>query len=128
MRAPPGTALLRLPRLPRQPALASAPPRLRFPDPSSLGPAACAGGGVFKPSVRSKKGTHKEYRVDQDDAQGWRGGALEGAPGAAGRGAGGLACWGGLGPSLWPKTATTPSTCASHLCIAPPQAAPPTPE
>ncbi|EFN55234.1 hypothetical protein CHLNCDRAFT_52630 [Chlorella variabilis] len=42
------------------------------------GKSACAGGGVYEPPKKEKKGAHKEYRVDQHNKEGWRGGALEG--------------------------------------------------
>lgn len=38
----------------------------------------CAGGGVYEPPTRSKKGALKEYRVDMHNKEGWRGGALLG--------------------------------------------------
>jgi hypothetical protein len=41
----------------------------------------CSAGGVYEPPAREQKGARKEYRVDQHNKGGWRGGALEGTSG-----------------------------------------------
>ncbi|KAI3428460.1 hypothetical protein D9Q98_007286 [Chlorella vulgaris] len=42
----------------------------------------CSAGGVYEPPAREQKGARKEYRVDQHNKGGWRGGALEGCSAA----------------------------------------------
>ncbi|PRW44284.1 DNA (cytosine-5)-methyltransferase CMT1 isoform A [Chlorella sorokiniana] len=42
------------------------------------GKSTCTGGGVYEDVERKKKGTHKEYRHDHFEKEGWRGGALQG--------------------------------------------------